>query len=100
MPYNSSFVLINNQQHIFIIVNDDAGLGLDVHEDMDNLKSEMIAGAHAAKANQMRNNRTVTNHGGYESFPTGTNMCDDANVLHMLYAAGVPKNISTFALCV
>ena len=81
MSYTSSFVSINNQ-HLSIVMND-AGLGLDVDEDMDNLKLEMIA-AQAAKASQMKNNRTVINH-GYQSFPNGTNMRDDANNVNSIY---------------
>ena len=99
MSYISSFVSINNQ-HLSIVMND-AGLGLDVDEDMDNMKLEMIA-AQAAKASQMKNNRTAINH-GYQSFPTGTNMRANANELPSSYAGESPTSapmhcVSGFAI--
>ena len=78
MTYNLSFASIDNQ-HLSTIIMNDAGLGLNVDEDMDNMKLEMIA-EQAAQANRMKNNRSVVINHGYQSVPTpGTNMRNDAN---------------------
>ena len=56
----------------------DAGFELNVDEDMDNMNLKGLA-AIATKPNQVKNNRSavIMKH-GYQSLPTGPNMCNDA----------------------
>ena len=56
----------------------DAGFELDVDEDINNMNLKGFA-AIATKSNHVKSNRSpvIMNH-GYQSFPTGTNMSNDA----------------------
>ena len=56
-----------------------AGLGLDVDEDMDNMKLELIAEQAAQASRMTKSNRSAVMNHRYQSFPTVSNMFDDAN---------------------